>query len=60
MIKKYKINENLNIRLDKYLKIKFSALTQNFIEKNIKKKNIVNNVKTSAKYLVQLNDEIKF
>ncbi len=60
MIKKYKINENLNIRLDKYLKIKFSALTQSFIEKNIRKKNIVlNNAKTSAKYLVQLNDEIK-
>ena len=60
MIKKYKINENLNIRLDKYLKIKFSALTQSFIEKNIRKKNIlVNNFKTSAKYLIQFNDEIK-
>ena len=60
MIKQFKIEEKLSLRLDKYLKIKFSALTQSFIEKNIRKKNIlVNNFKTSAKYLIQFNDEIK-
>ena len=60
MIRKYKIDQNLSIRLDKYLKIKFSALTQSFIEKNIRKKNIlVNNSKKSSKYIIQLNDEIK-
>ena len=60
LIRKYKIDQNLSVRLDKYLKIKFSALTQSFIEKNIRKKNIlVNNSKKTSKYIIQLNDEIK-
>ncbi len=60
MIKIVVINRDFNIRLDKYLKSKFTALTQSFIEKNIRKKNIIiNNLKTSAKYIVQENDELK-
>ena len=60
MIKNIKILNNLNQRLDKYLKKKYSFLTQGFIEKNIRKKNIlINNSVTKAKYLVQLNDELK-
>ena len=55
MIRKYKIDQDLSVRLDKYLKIKFSALTQSFIEKNIRKKNIlVNNSKKPSKYIIQL------
>ena len=51
---------NLNQRLDKYLKNKYTSLTQGFIEKNIRKKNIlINNSITKANYLVKLNDELK-
>ena len=47
-------------RLDKYLKNKYTSLTQGFIEKNIRKKNIlINNSITKANYLVKLNDELK-
>ena len=60
MIKNIKIINNFNQRLDKYLKYKYSSLTQGFIEKNIRKKNIlINNSRTRANYLVQLNDELK-
>ena len=60
MIKKIKILNNLNQRLDKYLKNKYTSLTQGFIEKNIRKKNIlINNSITKANYLVKLNDELK-
>ena len=60
MIKKIKILKNFNQRLDKYLKNKYTSLTQGFIEKNIRKKNIlINNSITKAKYLVKLNDELK-
>ena len=60
MIKIIIINRDFNVRLDKYLKNKFTALTQSFIEKNIRKKNIIiNNLKTSAKYIVEKNDELK-
>ncbi len=60
MIKILKINDDYDIRLDKYLKIKYSSLTQSFIEKNIRKKKIlINNFKTSSNYLVKKNDFIK-
>ena len=60
MIKVIKIKEDLDIRLDKFLKIEFTSLTQGYIEKNIRKKNIlVNELKTSAKYIVKKNDQLK-
>ena len=60
MIKYLKIQKEFDIRLDKYLKIKYSSLTQSFIEKNIRKKNIlINNLKTSSKYIVKNNDILK-
>ncbi len=60
MIKNIKIVNNLDQRLDKYLKQKYTSLTQGFIEKNIRKKNIlINNSITKANYLVKLNDNLK-
>ena len=60
MIKNIKIINNINLRLDKYLKYKYTSLTQGFIEKNIRKKNIlINNSTTKANYQVKLNDELK-
>ncbi len=60
MIKVIKINKDYDIRLDKYLKNNFTSLTQSFIEKNIRKKNIlINNYKTSSNYLVKNNDLLK-
>jgi len=49
-----------NFRIDKLLKMNFSTLTQSFIEKNIRKKNIiVNNEVVTSKYRLKTNDEIK-
>ena len=60
MIRVIKIKEDLDIRLDKFLKIQFTSLTQGYIEKNIRKKNIlINELKTTAKYIVKKNDELK-
>ncbi len=60
MIKNIKIITNINLRLDKYLKYKYTSLTQGFIEKNIRKKNIlINNSSTKANYKVKLNDDLK-
>ena len=60
MIKIIKIEKNFDNRLDKYLKIQYTSLTQSFIEKNIRKKNIlINNSKTSSKYIVKKNDNLK-
>ncbi len=60
MKKKLIIEKNqVDLRLDKWLKKNFSSLTQSFIEKNIRKKKIiVNNSKKSASYRLQLNDEV--
>ena len=60
MIKKIKIiTDSENQRLDKFLKKSFSSLTQSFIEKNLRKKNILVNNKTSkAKYLINKDDLI--
>ena len=60
MIKLFKITKKSeDQRLDKYLKREFSSLNQSFIEKNLRKKNIlVNNQKVKSKYLVKENDEI--
>ena len=60
MIKKIKIITDLESqRLDKFLKKSFSSLTQSFIEKNLRKKNILVNNKTSkAKYLINKDDLI--
>ena len=60
MIKNIKIIKNFNQRLDKYLKLEYTSLTQGFIEKNIRKKNIlINNSSTKANYQVKLNDQLK-
>ncbi len=60
MIKILKIEKDFNLRLDKFLKINYTSLTQSFIEKNIRKKNIlVNNSKTLSKYLLKKDDKIK-
>jgi len=61
LIKIYKINEiSEDQRLDKYLKRQFSNLTQSFIEKNLRKKNIlVNDKTTKSNFIVKKNDLIK-
>ena len=60
LIKVIKIKKNLDVRLDKYLKLEFTSLTQSFIEKHIRKKNIIiNNTKTSSKYIIKKNDILK-
>ncbi len=59
MLKNIKIKKNYEVRLDKYLKKLYTSLTQSFIEKNIRKKNIlINNRRTSSNYLVKLNDNL--
>ncbi len=59
MIKNIKITRNLEVRLDKYLKNIYTSLTQSFIEKNIRKKNIlINNHRTKSNYLVKNNDNL--
>ena len=48
-----------DIRLDKWLKKNFSSLKQSFIEKNLRKKNIlVNNLKKSANYRLSYKDKV--
>ncbi len=60
MIKNIKIIKNFDIRLDKYLKNLYSSLTQGFIERNIRKKNIlINGLRTKANYIVKINDSLK-
>ncbi len=60
MIKNIIIEKDTEIRLDKYLKIQYTALTQSFIEKSIRKKNIlINNSKTTSNYIVKNNDTLK-
>ena len=61
MIKIFKINKDSeDQRLDKFLKRNFSSLNQSFIEKNLRKKNIlVNNKSAQAKYLIKAEDIIK-
>jgi len=59
LIKKIHIKTDYEVRLDKYLKNLFTSLTQSFIEKNIRKKNIlINNSRTKANYVVKLNDNL--
>tara|TARA_Y100001970_G_scaffold21944_1_gene25224 strand:- start:699 stop:1589 length:891 start_codon:yes stop_codon:yes gene_type:complete len=60
LIKKIKITKYFDSqRLDKFLKKYFSNMSQSFIEKNIRKKNIlVNNFNVKSKYLLQENDLI--
>ncbi len=59
MIKNIKITKNYDVRLDKFLKNLYTSLTQSFIEKNIRKKNIlINNLRTKSNYLVKLNDSL--
>tara|TARA_Y200000002_G_scaffold351556_1_gene329663 strand:+ start:2172 stop:3086 length:915 start_codon:yes stop_codon:yes gene_type:complete len=59
LLKNIKIKKNYEVRLDKYLKKLYTSLTQSFIEKNIRKKNIlINNRRTSSNYLVKLNDNL--
>ncbi len=58
MIKKIKITEGFeDQRLDKFLKKLFSNLSQSFIEKNLRKKNIlINDLNVKSKYSVKKND----
>ena len=59
MIKKIHIKKDYEVRLDKYLKNLFTSLTQSFIEKNIRKRNIlINNSRTKSNYVVKLNDNL--
>ena len=60
MIKKIKITQGFaGQRLDKYLKRLFSNLSQSFIEKNLRKKNIlINGLSVKSKYIVNENDLI--
>ena len=59
MIKNIKITKNYEVRLDKYLKNLYTSLTQSFIEKNIRKRNIlINNRRTKSNYLVKINDNL--
>ena len=59
MIKNIKIKENYEVRLDKYLKNLYTSLTQSFIEKNIRKKNIlINNHRTTSNYLIKFDDNL--
>ncbi|GIR47202.1 MAG: hypothetical protein CM15mP57_2440 [Alphaproteobacteria bacterium] len=61
MIKNIKIKKDFNQRLDKYFKNLYTSFTQGFIEKNIRKKNIlINNSITKANYLVKFNDNLKY
>ena len=61
MIKTFKIDKDSEYqRIDKFLKRNFSSLNQSFIEKNLRKKNIlVNNKSAQAKYLIKAEDIIK-
>ena len=58
MIKKIKIVQGSeDQRLDKYLKRLFSNLSQSFIEKNLRKKNIlINDLAVKSKYSLKNND----
>ena len=60
MIKNFKVKKKEEaIRLDKWLKKNFSSLKQSFIEKNIRKKNIlVNKLKKISSYKLIYQDEI--
>ena len=60
MIKNFKVKKPEEaIRLDKWLKKNFSSLKQSFIEKNIRKKNIlVNKFKKISSYKLIYQDEI--
>ena len=60
MIKNIKIKKDFDIRLDKYLKNLYSSITQGFVERNIRKKNIlINDSRTKANYIVKINDNLK-
>ena len=60
MIKNIKIKEfDEDTRIDRWLKRQFTSLTQNFIEKNLRKEKItVNNKKIKANYKVIVDDII--
>ena len=60
MIKILKIDSNFaNQRIDKFLKRSFDNLTQSFIEKNLRKKNIVLNENlTKSNQIIKANDKI--
>ena len=60
MIKIFKIDNNSeNQRIDKFLKRQFTNLSQSFLEKNLRKKNILLNDKvTKANYSLKNGDKI--
>tara|TARA_A100001011_G_scaffold387393_1_gene465065 strand:+ start:122 stop:1036 length:915 start_codon:yes stop_codon:yes gene_type:complete len=57
--KNIKFKLDYEVRLDKYLKKLYTSLSQSFIEKNIRKKNIlINNARTKSNYLLKFNDNL--
>jgi len=60
LIKIFQINNNTaEQRIDKFLKRQFISLTQSFIEKNLRKKNILlNDHTTKSNYIVQVGDKV--
>ena len=60
MIKIFNIdNDTAEQRIDKFLKRQFISLTQSFIEKNLRKKNILlNDHTTKSNYIVQVGDKV--
>ena len=57
IIKVNKIDDNL--RLDKWLKLQYSALQQSYIEKNLRKKNILlNDHLTKSNYIILVGDKV--
>ena len=51
--------DSQDLRIDKWLKINFSSLSQSFIEKNLRKGNIkIKKKKLSSKYKLKFKDEI--
>ena len=61
MIKIFNIdNDTAEQRIDKFLKRQFMSLSQSFIEKNLRKKNILlNNHAAKSNYIVKIGDKIK-
>jgi len=53
-------NDTAEQRIDKFLKRQFMSLSQSFIEKNLRKKNILlNNHAAKSNYIVKIGDKIK-
>jgi len=58
----YLIDKNFeNLRIDKWVKKEVIKIPQNFLEKNLRKKNItVNNLRVKSSYKLKFNDKVYF